>query len=260
MENLVSALALLGLSIFTSVQATISGDLLHGQSDVIFQKQTLSSESLDLSTRYPDTWVNEVFSDNILLNLHYFHASLGEAGKVGRSSKMEEWASLKGDVENLKDEKGNIDWEKVRAPFDFSLALEPGQTFAYHRNLLPEFKDKKALPASRQVLIGESRFWYDEGYKSDGYLVADGVCHLASLFNWVASEAGLNVLAKVNHDFLPVPGVPQEFGTSIFYAPDGGQNSADQNLYITNNFSYPVEFEISADGEKIGITITAKTE
>lgn len=235
MENLVSALALLGLSIFTSAQATISGDLLYGQSYVIFQKQILSSESLDLSTRYPDAWVNEVFSDNILLNLHY----------------------LKDDVENLKDEKGKIDWEKVRAPFDFSMRLEPGQTFAYHRNLLPEFKDKN-------VIVGKSRFWYDEGYKSDGYLVGDGICHLASLFNWVAQDArlpdgqaGLLVKSMVNHDFLPVPEIPREYGTSILYAPDGSRNSANQNLYITNNFDFPVEFEISVDGRWVEIKIVS---
>lgn len=193
------------------------------------QEQVLAQKTMDLSTRHKVPSVNAVFSDNILLNLHY----------------------LKGDAENLKDAKGKIDWEKVREPFEFTLTLEPGQTFAYHQTLLPEFKGKN-------VLVGRSRFWASEGYKSDGYLIGDGVCHLATLFNWVASEAGLKVQAKVNHDFLPVPEIPRQYGTSIFYSPTGARNSANQNLYITNNFSAPVKFNISASGEKVEIKIRAE--
>lgn len=228
MDRLIS-LALLGLSLFTPTQATTLGDFTVAEPQL--KKQILAQKTLNLATRHPDPWVNQVFSDNILLNLHY----------------------LKDDIEAVKDEKGRVDWEKVRQPFEFSFTLVPGQTFAYHRNLLPEFKDKDAT-------FGQSRFWFDEGYKSDGYLVADGVCHLASLFNWVASTAGLEVKSTVNHDFLPVPEVPREFGTSIFYSPDGGRNTANQNLYLTNNFSYPVEFEISADHGQVEIQIVAEIE
>lgn len=214
MENLISSL-LFGLLVFSPVSSTVVGDF--STADYERQDRVLAHKTMDLTTRYPNRWVNEIFSDNILLNLHY----------------------LKGGVDKLKDEKGKIDWEKVREPFEFSLVLKPDQTFAYHQNLLPEFKDK-------DVLAGQTRFWYDEGYKSDGYLVGDGVCHLASLFNWVAQEAGLEVLANVRHDFLPVPGVPREYGTSILYSPDGARGSANQNLYITNNLDQPVKFVISA--------------
>lgn len=229
MENLIASLAILGLTLFTPAQAMTSGDFLAGASQIVQQEKVLAQKTMDLSIRYPDPWVNEIFSDNILLNLHY----------------------LKGDVALLKDEKGKIDWEKVRAPFEFSFVLESGWTFAYHQNLTPEFKDKN-------VLAGQTRFWFDEGYKSDGYLVGDGVCHLASLFNWVSQEAGLEVVANVRHDFLPVPDIPREYGTSILYSPDGARGSANQNLYITNNFPQPVEFAISADEKTVKIQVVAE--
>lgn len=227
MDKFISSLTLLSLSFFTPVQNMPVGDSVAVQNQV--QNKILAQKTMDLSTRHPDKWVNGVFSDNILLNLHY----------------------LKGDAESLKDGKGNIDWEKVREPFEFTLTLESNQTFAYHRTLLAEFKDKN-------VLVGKTRFLASEGYKSDGYLIGDGVCHLATLFNWVAQEAGLKVKSMVNHDFLPVPEIPREFGTSIFYTPDGSRNSANQNLYITNNFSVPVKFDISVNGRKVEIKIRAE--
>lgn len=202
-----------------------AGDLVAVQNQV--QNQTLAQETMNLFTRHKDQWVNGVFADNILLNLHYF----------------------KGDIESVKDGKGKIDWEKVREPFKFTLTLEPNQTFVYHQTLLAEFKNKN-------VLVGESRFLASEGYKSDGYLIGDGVCHLATLFNWAAQGAGLKVKSMVNHDFLPVPEIPREFGTSIFYTPDGSRNSANQNLYITNNFATPVTFNISVSGQMVKIQIT----
>lgn len=239
MGDLFSSFALLGLSFLTPAQATYSGGFVLSES--ISPETVLAQKTMNLRTRHPDKWVNEVFSDNILLNLHYF----------------------KGDVDSLKD-NGKINWEKALVPFEFTMTLNPGQTFAYHRNLLPEFKDKN-------VITGKSRFWFDEGYKSDGYLVGDGVCHLATFFNWVAKtarppspggeatgeQAGLEVVSYVNHDFLPVPEIPKEFGTSIFYSPDGARGSARQNLYITNNFSYPVEFQISAGDGRVEIKIVA---
>ncbi|MBI4100139.1 VanW family protein [Candidatus Microgenomates bacterium] len=232
MDNFISTLALLGLSLLTPAdQATVAGVLNVAPEEFKSEEKVLAQKTLDLSTRHPVKSVNEVFADNILLNLHY----------------------LKGDSEELKDKNGKIDWEKVRAPFEFTMTLKPEQTFAYHKNLHSEFKDK-------DVIAGKSGFGFSDGYKSDGYLVGDGVCHLASLFNWVASEAGLTVKSMVNHDFLPVPEVPREYGTSVFYSPDGSRNSANQNLYITNTFPYPVTFEISSDGKWVEIQVVTETE
>ena len=231
MERFISTLTLLGITLINTAQTTNLGSPYSAKKNQSFHYTTLSQESLDLKSRYPDPWVNEVFSDNILLNLHY----------------------LKGDAASIKNEKGGVDWEKVRGPFEFSMRLESGQTFAYHRTVLPEFKEK-------EVLAAQTTFWASEGYKSDGYLVGDGVCHLASLFNWTGSGAGLKVTAKANHDFLPVPGVPRRYGTSIYYTTDGGRNSANQNLYITNEFNVPVEFKISANAEKVKIQVVSEGE
>lgn len=122
-----------------------------------------------------------------------------------------------------------------------SFVLQPGEVFAFHGNVLPEF----ANPA----LTMNSRFFIEEGYKSVGGLGGNGVCHLASLMNWTASEAGLEVLAKANHSFAPVPGVPKEYGTSI-----RSQNK-NQNLYIKNGFDYPVTFVFSADNGEVSLKI-----
>jgi len=199
----------------------------------IFTPKPLAQESMDLTNRYPDKWVNEVFSDNILLTLHY----------------------LKGDMENLQISPiGQIvpDWQKIRESFEVSFELKPGEVFAFHDNLLPEFKDKV-------VQTTNSHFIWDEGFKSDGYLIGDGVCHLASLMNWAASEAGLKVTAKVSHDFLPVPGIPKEYGTSIIWTPDASRNSANQNLYIENTLAYPVKFTFTVKSNKITLIIMEAT-
>jgi len=192
----------------------------------------LAQHELDLTTRLPNEYGSQVFADNILLALHY----------------------LKGDQEEFKLDSdkayhpSNMDWEAIREPFEVSFTLEPGQVFAYHENALPEFKENLAVTMN-------SRFYVEEGYKSLAGLGGNGVCHLASLVNWVASEAGLEVTAKVNHDFYPVPGVPKEFGTSIRYA-EVGHNSQNQNLYIKNGFEEPVTFEFKADNEKVTLVIT----
>lgn len=120
----------------------------------------------------------------------------------------------------------------------YSFRLEPGQTFAYHDTVLPKYKDKV-------VKTSNSTFGYSQGFKSDGYLVGDGVCHLASLMTWTAREAGLEVDAPVRHDFAAIPQVDPDHGTSIL-SPD-----QRQNLYITNNKDFPVEFvfEYQSDGD-----------
>jgi hypothetical protein len=181
----------------------------------------VAEKSLDLTVRYPDPWVNEVFRDNILLTLHY----------------------LAGDIEEKPD------WEKVRQPFEVSFTLNPGEVFAFHEDVLLEFEGKV-------VKTTGAHFNWQDGFKSDGWLIGDGVCHLASLMNWVASEAGLRVVAHVNHDFLPVPGVPKEYGTSIFWSPSGGWRSQRQNLYIENTLDFPVKFSFKATADKVNLILS----
>lgn len=132
--------------------------------------------------------------------------------------------------------------------FPDSFTLAPGEVFAFHPNVLPEF-------ANLPVKTGWTKYTAAEGYKTVGGLPGNGVCHLASLMNWVASEAGLEVIAKVNHNFFPVPGIPKEYGTSIRYMPNGRLNSQNQNLYIRNNFDFPVKFVFSADSKEVGLKI-----
>ncbi len=144
--------------------------------------------------------------------------------------------------------------EKINEVFAFNIlkaleylgtdqfTLEPGEAFAFHANVLPEFENPK--------ITFNSMFYVNEGYRAVGGLGGNGVCHLASLMNWVASETNLEVAAPINHSFAPVPGVPPEFGTSI------RSQSPTQNLYIRNNFDYPVNFVFSAEEDAVGLKIS----
>jgi len=198
---------------------------------VVEQTPVLAHEELDLITRLPNPFGAQVFADNILLSLHH----------------------LKGDEANFKLEAeksyqvANMDWEGIEEPFSVEFTLQPGEVFAFHGNILPEF-------AGQVVKTMDSDFSADEGYKALAGLYGNGVCHLASLVNWVASEAGLEVTAKVNHDFYPVPGVARVYGTSIFYAPIG-HNSQNQNLYIKNTLDQPVTFVFNANNGKVDLVI-----
>ncbi len=179
------------------------------------QEQVLADYPMDLSKRYDSEFVNGVFRDNIILALRYLN---------GESIQKQP------------------DWEKMKQPFTVSFILRPGEVFAFHDNVLPEFKD-------RVVKTMGSHFVGEEGYRSDGFLYGDGVCHLASLINWAASEAELTVTAKVDHSFMPIFGVPKVYGTSI------NSNSQEQNLYIQNNFTEPVEFKFEMNNNNLGIKI-----
>lgn len=195
------------------------------------QAEVLVQKDLPLGTRHSNEGVSRVFADNILLSLHY----------------------LNQDVDSFKKDKekapaGNIDWDKVREPFEISFVLKPDEVFAFHGNILSEYQDKARI-------TGNSQFSYGDGYQAVAGLYGNGVCHLASFINWTASEAGLEVKAPVNHDFYPVPEVPREYGTSILYWPDNGRNSANQNLYLRNNFDCPAFFTFNFDGENLGLKI-----
>lgn len=132
----------------------------------------LAQRSMSLENRYPVASVNEVFKDNILLNLAYMD---------GRVTKRED-----------------IKWEDIRKPFRAQFALNPNEVFTFQEDALPVYQ-------GRVVKTTNAHFNFQEGFKTDGYLAGDGVCHLASLIYWAAKDAGLEAYAPANHDFMPVP-------------------------------------------------------
>ncbi|MCX6704029.1 MAG: VanW family protein [Candidatus Woesebacteria bacterium] len=182
----------------------------------------LASHSFSLENRYGNSFVNKVFKDNILLTLAY----------------------LNGTVQS----KTDISWEKVTSPFNYKFSLEPGQEFAFHDQILPEYKENI-------VKTTNAHFNFQDGFKSDGYLTGDGVCHLASLVYWAAKDAGLTAVAPTNHNFATIPEVPRQYGVSIYALPGAFETSARQNLYITNSLDEPVSFEFSYDGNSLTIDV-----
>ncbi|OGH11269.1 MAG: hypothetical protein A2857_06615 [Candidatus Levybacteria bacterium RIFCSPHIGHO2_01_FULL_36_15] len=186
------------------------------------QERVLVTREISLEERYADKFVNDVFKDNILLTMAY----------------------LRGE----KIDSTNVDWNLVKKPFSFKMGLKPGKTFAFHEDILPEYLDKVTKTTG-------SRFNYQDGFKSDGYLTGDGVCHLASLINWAAADANLNVKAPTNHDFAVIPGVPGKFGTSIYVGSNQTGANALQNLYVTNNYNKPIIFAFSYDGKILKLSV-----
>ncbi|KPJ70545.1 hypothetical protein AMJ51_01595 [Microgenomates bacterium DG_75] len=181
---------------------------------VINQKEKILAEhSLDLTIREVSPEANQGFVDNILLALHYLQRGV----------------------------KLPVDWEAIRQPFTVSFTLQPKEIFAFHGNVLSDFAD----PA---VTMNSGFFTY-EGYKSVWGLGGNGVCHLASLMNWTASEAGMEVVAPNGHNFAPIPGVSKEYGTSI------RSQSQNQNLYIINNLENSVSFVFTANGKEVSLQI-----
>lgn len=186
------------------------------------QSSVIAEHDYSLSDRYADSYVNNVFADNILLTLAYLRGTAKDGERV--------------------------DWTKVTQDYEYSMTLQPGETFAFHDQVLPEY-------AGKVTFTTNAHFNSLEGFKSDGWLVADGVCHLASFMNMVAKNAGLQVVAPTNHDFANIPEVPREYGTAIFYMPGEKTTSSMQNLYITNTFDTPVTFVFTHKGSSLDIKI-----
>lgn len=184
--------------------------------------EVISEKSISLSKRYDSQFVNDVFKDNILLTLNY----------------------LGGEVKK----KSDIDWEKVNETKFYSFSIMPGEIFAFHDNVLPEFQNVAKTT--------NAHFNFEQGFKSDGYLMGDGVCHLASLTYWAAKDAGLNATAPVNHDFAVINEVPKEYGVSIYYLPEKTSASGNQNLYIENNLDKEILFAFTYDGEYLNLQIS----
>lgn len=125
---------------------------------------------------------------------------------------------------------------------EHSFTLQPGQVFAFHDDILPEYTHDVAVTTN-------SHFNWADGFKSDGWLIGDGVCHLASLMYWAALDAGLTALAPTNHNFADIPDVPKQYGVSIFaYNPN-------QNLYITNSFDSPIQFAFSLHNDELDLKV-----
>lgn len=182
----------------------------------------LSQKEMSLDDRYEDKFVNGVFKDNILLNLAYLD------GRVTKAS--------------------DINWNEVTKPSSFEFKLEPNKTFAFHSDIENKYKDSLVKTTNAHFNAGD-------GFKTDGYLFGDGVCHLASLINWVAKEAGLSVEAPTNHDFANIPDVPKEFGVSIYSNPGSKGSNVLQNLYITNNKSKPISFKFEYKNDKLKVSV-----
>lgn len=183
----------------------------------VFPEKTLASHEMSLEKRY-----YPVQKENILLNLAYLD---------GRVSKKE-----------------GIDWEEVKKPFQSEFKLEPGQTFAFHDDILPEYQSKITRTSN-------AHFNAEEGFKSYGYLFGDGVCHLASLIYWVAKDAGLEAVAPANHNFMAIPEISGEYGVSIYSNPVIKGSNAKQNLYITNNKDRAITFKFEYDGDNLKASV-----
>ena len=182
----------------------------------------ISSHEISLENRYAVKSVSDIFKDNILLNIAYME------GKIGK--------------------KEDINWDEVKKPFTYQFRLEPGQVFAYHDDVLEEYKQSL-------VKTTQAHFNGSEGFKTDGYLFGDGVCHLASLLYWVAKDAGLEAKAPTNHDFMVIPEIDKEHGVSIYSNPYANGSHQMQNLYIKNNKSKAIAFKFEYNGEKLKTSV-----
>lgn len=197
--------------------------ILHPASE---KSKLLSVREMSLLNRQPDAWVNDVFKKNILLTIAYAQH------KVRNSS--------------------DISWKEVEKPFTYNLVLKPHELFAFHDGVLPQYKNKVGYTMN-------AHFNYQEGFMYDGYLVGDGVCHLASLLYWTAKDAKLEAIAPTSHDFAHIESVPKEFGVSIFDLPGQEYSSALQNLYLTNNRTHPIQIEFIYNGKTLRVAISELT-
>jgi hypothetical protein len=182
----------------------------------------LSAQSISLENRYDQKFVNDIFKDNILLNIAYL------SGKITK--------------------KEDINWQEIEKPFEYKFTLMPDKTFAYHSDVLEQYK-------GTLVKTTNANFNFDDGFKSDGYLTGDGVCHLASLMYWVSRTAGLTAYAPSNHSFAVIPEIDKEFGVAIYKMPGNYSANAIQNLYITNNKKNPVVFEFTYQNSLLKLSV-----
>lgn len=182
----------------------------------------LVAKEISLEKRYENKYVSDIFKNNILLSMAY----------------------MRGLVKNADD----IEWELVEKPFNYKFTLSPTKSFAFHNDVLARYKDSV-------IVTTKAHFNFQEGFKSDGYLTGDGVCHLASLIYWAAKDAGLAAFAPTNHSFAEIPQIAREYGVSIYNRPGQTDLNATQNLYITNNKQNPIEFAFEYDGKDLKVSV-----
>ncbi len=193
-----------------------------GQSNPLAENHVVAQQEISLDNRYQDKFVNNVFKDNILLNLAYLRDTVKS--------------------------KADIDWDAVVKPFTYEFRLDPGKTFAFHEDVDQKYKDSLTKTTN-------AHFNAEEGFKTDGYLFGDGVCHLASLIYMVAKEAGLSAEAPTSHDFAGIPDIPREYGVSIYSNPFSKGSNPQQNLYITNNKGKPITFKFEYRDDKVKVSV-----
>lgn len=186
------------------------------------EEKILAEYEISLDNRYDNEFVNAVFKDNILLNLSYMQGKQIDAK--------------------------NINWDEIRSNFTYEFRLDPNKAFAFHDDVFDKYRE-------RVMVTTNAHFNSKEGFKTDGYLFGDGVCHLASLINIVAQKASLDVEAPTPHDFAPIPDIPKEYGVSIYSNPYAKGSNSQQNLYITNNKGKPVTFKFEYNGDKVKVSI-----
>ena len=208
--------SILTLSVGTSTLASSEAEL-HAQAQTV-----LGSRSMSLNNRYGYDLPENVYKDNILLNLAY----------------------ISGTVQS----KNDINWDNLKQPFSMQFSLEPGQRFAYHKLIDPKYNENIAIAPN-------TNFGAGDGYKYEGGLYGMGVCHLASLIHWAALDAGLESIAPSNHDFYPIPEVPKEYGVAIYNSPNAPAASMKQNLYIKNNLESKVTFTFEFDGVNLKVSV-----
>ncbi|HVZ66744.1 MAG TPA: VanW family protein [Patescibacteria group bacterium] len=201
--------------------------LMKGNHPVVDPGHILAQREFSLTDRYNNKFVNDVFKDNILLTINY--------------------------LTGVEKPTTKVNWTNVNKPFTYKMVLKPGETFAFHDDVLPQYEGKVTKTSN-------AHFNAQEGFKSDGYLFGDGVCHLASLLYWTAKDAGLNTLAPTRHDFAKIPDVPEQFGVSIYDTPGKNNGDEQQNLYITNNKPATVAFEFNYDGHDLKIKAVEEKE
>lgn len=135
-----------------------------------------------------------------------------------------------------------ISWKAVQAAGETSFSLKPGETFAFHDAVLDKYKGKIALTTN-------AHFNGADGFRSDGWLIGDGVCHLASFMYVAAQQAGLQVEAPTSHDFAVIPNIEKKDGVSIY-----SENTL-QNLYITNNKEKTIAFVFNHADNTLSIRV-----
>jgi len=186
------------------------------------KKELLAEKNMPMNDRYPIVSVSDVFKDNILLTLGYM------SGKVHNAS--------------------DVHWDALHKPTSYTFTLQPGEVFAFHDNVLPEFAGKK-------IITTNAHFNAAEGFLSDGLYYGDGVCHFASLLNWAARDAGLKVTAPTNHNFAKIADIAPEYGTAIYYAQGEASTNEQQNLYIENTLNTPVEFVLKYENNTLTASV-----